>query len=175
VNQTLLAVPVPEAEHLVRAVVDRYETEFAGARAEDCLAHITVLTPFLPLDGCTEPVRAKLGALFAERRAFRFRLGEVEVFPGEVVYLAPEPAHVFVDLTRAAVEAFPGFLPYGGRFRDVIPHLTVGPIRSAEMERELVELAGNAVPIDTVARAVALIEYRPDAFETVATFPFGEE
>jgi 2'-5' RNA ligase len=155
VDQTHLVVPVPAAEALVR------------------LAHITVLAPFLPLQSCTDAVLAEVGALFDRRRTFSFRLNEVAVFPGDVVYLAPEPSEVFVELTDAAVAAFPPLLPYGGRFGDVIPHLTVGRIESPEMEGELVALAQRAVPIDAVARDVALIQLRADGFETVATFPFA--
>jgi hypothetical protein len=154
VDQTLLAVPVPAAETLVR------------------FAHITVLTPFLPVEDCTDAVLAEVRALFGRRRTFRFRLNEVAAFPGDVVYLAPEPSDAFVDLTNAAVAAFPGLLPYGGRFGDVIPHLTIGRIGLPETERELVASARRAVPIDAVAREVALIHVRTDAFETVATFPF---
>ena len=154
VDETHLVVPVPAAEALVR------------------LAHITVLTPFLPLADCTDGVVADVRAVFRRRRAFHFQLNEVAVFPGDVVYLAPEPSDVFVELTNAAVAAFPGLLPYGGRFRDVIPHLTVGRIESAEMERELVALARRSVPIDAVATEVTLIHLRADAFETIATFPF---
>src|SRR5205085_11924581 len=99
-DQTVLAVPVAEAEHLVRTAAERYETELANVRADDRLAHITVLTPFLPIDGCTDAVLAKLRALFGRRRSFAFRLARVGVFPADVVYLAPTPPDGFVELTN---------------------------------------------------------------------------
>jgi hypothetical protein len=174
VGQTLIAVPVPAAEPLIRGIVDKYDAAFPSARPDDLLAHITVLGPFVPIEACNDQLFGKLRTVFSQTKRFDFRLEEVATFPGDVVYLAPEPADAFVELTQVGVEAFPGFPPYGGRFQSVIPHLTVGPIWSVEMERDLIARARNAAPIDAAARCVSLIHNRDDAFETVATFPFAE-
>ena len=44
----------------------------------------------------------------------------------QAVWLAPRPDAPFRALTKAVSAAFPGYLPYGGAYDDVVPHLTVG-------------------------------------------------
>ncbi len=41
------------------------------------------------------------------------------------MWLAPQPDEPFRILTRAVSAAFPGYMPYGGAYDDVVPHLTV--------------------------------------------------
>ena len=63
-------------------------------------------------------------------------------FP-ESLYLVPEPDEPFILLTEAIVREFPEYPPYGGKFTEIVPHLTVAN-RSAELsgiaEAELLEI-----------------------------------
>ena len=61
-----------------------------------------------------------------------------KLFSETVVYLAPELPDPFEELTARTVEAFPAYPPYGGKFDTVVPHMSLGPIWSPEMERALV-------------------------------------
>ncbi|NIQ97618.1 MAG: 2'-5' RNA ligase family protein, partial [Desulfuromonadales bacterium] len=55
-----------------------------------------------------------------------------------VLYLGPEPDWPFRDLTVAIWKRFPDHPPYGGRHRDIVPHLSVATLAD---ERELAAVA----------------------------------
>ena len=111
---------VPEAEALVKPFRDRHDPSAAAGMP----AHVTLLYPFMPPELITEAVifRARIAAEGAV--AFRYRLGRIGRF-AETLYLSVEPVDPFVALTRRLAAGFPQFPPYGGRHRDVVPHLTV--------------------------------------------------
>jgi hypothetical protein len=54
-------------------------------------------------------------------------------FDQEVLWLDPEPALPFRQLTSAVWRAFPQHPPYGGAYNDVVPHLTVAEQRLADL------------------------------------------
>jgi len=66
-----------------------------------------------------------------------------------VLWLAPEPAQPFVNLTSAVFAAFPDHPPYGGAFDGSAPHLTIG-------ERHL----GDLVDVAALRRAEAAVRER---------------
>ena len=57
-------------------------------------------------------------------RRMRMDTRYVDRFP-RVLYLAPEPAAPFVELTQAIAARWPDHQPYGGEFDSVVPHVTV--------------------------------------------------
>ncbi len=170
---TLLAVPVPSADPLVRRLTAKWEPSYALGGVDDVHAHVTVLGPFVPVEAVDEQLDATLREVYEATSPFDFRLEEVRVFSGSVVYLAPEPADRFAQLTADAVKAFPGYPPYGGKFDAVVPHMTLGPIWSPEMERALVAAGIAAVPIDATANEVRLILNDDRSFHTIGRYPFG--
>jgi hypothetical protein len=87
-------------------------------------AHVTLLYPFMPPERITEAVisRARLAAEGVV--AFRYRLAGICRF-AETLYLSVEHVAPFVALTRRLAEPFPQFPPYGGRHKDIVPHLMV--------------------------------------------------
>jgi hypothetical protein len=54
-------------------------------------------------------------------------------FGQDVLWLDPEPAQPFRQLTAAVWRAFPQHPPYGGAYDDVVPHLTIAEQRLADM------------------------------------------
>jgi 2'-5' RNA ligase len=86
--------------------------------------HVTVIYPFLGRRLVTAQLVAELHDVFAASAAFDFDLTAVGRFPG-VLYLAPEPAAPFIELTRRSTERWPTHPPYGGAFPEVVPHLTL--------------------------------------------------
>ena len=104
---TGLVVPVPEA------------AAFAAH------PHITLLAPFRPRRLLDAKLQHELAALFAPVAAFDFRLVDIRVFPDGHVYLAPEPAEPFRELTNVLAVRYPDTPPYEGLFDDVIPHCTI--------------------------------------------------
>src|SRR5687768_15961678 len=118
-NETALVVLVPEAEALVADHRLRHDPS-AAAGVPD---HVTVLYPFRSvIDDIAADAIAEIAASVPAFDVVFTTLGR---FPGEVVYLVPEPAEPFLRLTAAAAASFPDRPPYGGAILDPIPHLTV--------------------------------------------------
>ncbi|MCD7438424.1 2'-5' RNA ligase family protein [Streptomyces lincolnensis] len=119
-GQSGLVVRVPEAEPAVRPWRDRLDP---SARA-GVPAHVTVLFPFLDLDRIDRGVHDALGEVFGRHPSFEVRFARCGRFPG-LLYLVPEPDTPFRRLTDAVVERWPETPPYGGKYGDAVPHLTV--------------------------------------------------
>jgi len=117
-RRTALIVPVAEAEDAVGALRLRLDP----SAALGVPAHVTILVPFAPLDEVDEDA---LIDLLKAHRAFDFTLDRVEWFDDGVVYLSPEPAGPFAELTHAVAARWPDYPPYEGAFDEVVPHLTV--------------------------------------------------
>jgi 2'-5' RNA ligase len=170
---TLLAVPVPAADPLVRRLTAEWEASYELGGVDEVHAHVTVLGPLIPVEAVDDQLHATLRRMYEATAPFDFRLEEVGVFTGTAVYLAPDPARRFAKLTADAVKAFPSYPPYGGKFDNVVPHMTLGPIWSPEMERALVAAGTAAVPIEATATEVRLILNDHKSFHTIGQYPLG--
>ena len=114
-----IIVPVPEAEPIVQALrLDHDPSARLGVPA-----HITLLFPFAPPEVALG-LGDDLARLFDRFSRFEFSLVDVGRFPA-AAFLVPRESAPFVHLTEAIVAQWPEYQPYGGRFPDVIPHLTV--------------------------------------------------
>jgi 2'-5' RNA ligase superfamily protein len=173
VAQTSLVVPVAEAEPLIRGVVLR---RFPALRvaAEDVIAHVTLLGPFLPLDRLDAALLDELARYFAARPPFPFRLSEVRRFSGGAVYLAPEPEQPFRDMTLELAARYPETPPYGGQFDHIVPHLTIGFATDETSEAWLVGEARRFGPISTRAVEARLVEADETFLATRHRFPLGQ-
>ena len=167
--QSALGVTVPEAEAWVKDLRERYDP----TAAVGVPAHITVLFPFIPPDLITDGDLARATETFQRIRSFEFRLEQVGRFP-ESLYLVPEPDEPFISLTEAIVREFPEYLPYGGHFTEIIPHLTVAN-RSAELssiaESELLAIMKELGPIHAVCNVVELYENSSGYWKWAQSFP----
>lgn len=118
-----LLLPVAEVEGLV----GRWRRLHDPSARAGVPAHVTVLYPFMapPSIGPTE--LSILGEVFRSVPALGFELVATRRFENEgVIYLAPEPVELFVNLTLAVADRFPDWPPYEGRYLpDVVPHLTI--------------------------------------------------
>jgi 2'-5' RNA ligase len=172
VAHSIVTIPVPEVEWLVRPRLALQDPRLIPADEDDTVAHLTVLGPFTTLAEIDDGTIAELTRFFADVTAFRFTLTGVHQFPGGAVYLGPEPAAPFRQLTHALHRRFPHHPPYGGAFDDVVPHLTV-PMPDGEETAALEFELGSRFPISTYAREAVLFWWEPGASRTIATFPFG--
>jgi 2'-5' RNA ligase len=167
--QSALGVPVLEAESWVKDLRERYDP----TAAVGVPAHITVLFPFISPDLIADSDLARATETFQLFRPFEFRLGQVGRFP-ESLYLVPEPDEPFISLTEAVVREFPEYPPYGGKFTEIIPHLTVAN-RSAELsaiaEAELLPIMKDLGPIDAVCNVVELYENSSGYWRWAQSFP----
>ena len=122
-------------------------------------AHVTVLHPFRQsVDAATQQ---QVAAIARDVGPFEAVFGRVGSFPG-VVYLAPDVADPFVDLTRRCAAAFSDCPPYNGRFPDSIPHLTVGAGLDDETCDQLATDATQRLPIRTKVDRLTLLTETDD-------------
>jgi 2'-5' RNA ligase len=79
--------------------------------------------------------------------------------PSTVLYLQPEPATPFREMTEALVQAFPEHAPYGDSDAQIVPHLTVATrLGREELAAIEGEVAGK-LPIRARASEAWLMEH----------------
>lgn len=128
-TETAVIVEVPEAE----PVVGEHRRRLDWAADRGVPAHVTVLYPFVHPAEVTEDVVTTLSAAVASVSAFDCRFARARWFGDDVLWLDPDPAGPFRQLTAAVWAAFPEHPPYGGVYDDAVPHLTVGETRQADL------------------------------------------
>jgi 2'-5' RNA ligase len=119
-RQSAVLVPVPAAD----AVVGRWRHEYDPVAAAGVPAHITLIVPWLPPDEISDDDLVELDDCLSDAKAFDFELDHVDWFGRRVLWVAPEPAAPFVELTTLLADRF-GTAPWEDEFDEVIPHLTV--------------------------------------------------
>ncbi len=169
---SLVMIPVPELDPVVRPRLARSSPGLVPADPDDPVAHITLLGPFASHAHLTDGVLDELADFFADVTPFGFSLRDVARFPGGTVYLAPDPAAPFRSLTHELMHRFPEYPPYGGAFDEVVPHLSV-PLPDDEDEDSLRRELSLRLPITAHALEASLYWWSEDGSRTLATFPFG--
>ena len=158
--ESALVVVVPEAETLVGPFRERYDPSAAAGMP----AHITLLYPFKPPDDISQAALRDLRFCFSRFGRVDFSLAAIRRFAGGVLYLAPEPDEPFRRLTLAICKRHPEVLPYGGRYCNIVPHLTVAqPTEEKELDRIAAQFARASrrkLPIPATASEIALMERR---------------
>jgi 2'-5' RNA ligase len=171
--ESALVVLVPEAEALVKPFRDRYDP----SAAVGVPAHITLLYPFKPPDEVGGAVLDNLRHGFARFAPFRFSLGSIRRFPSEVLYLVPEPDEPFRQLTLAIWDWYPEAPPYGGKWRDIVPHLSVANLADEQqLDRiadEFARASHRILPIGATAAEVALMDNDSGRWQIRATLSLG--
>ena len=150
---TALLIPVPEAEPLVSAL----RREHDPSAAAGVPAHVTVIVPFLGPAELDDDVTVELDKVLAEFPTFPFRLAAVGWFGRSVLYLAPDPALPFVDLTERVAQTF-GTAPYSGEFDDIVPHLTVAHASDGVELSSIESRLATGLPVECRAEEVWLME-----------------
>ena len=163
-----LIVPVPAADWLLAG---RRQEEHSRAAGQEVPAHVTLLAPFAPREELSDGVIGELADLFADVVPFSFGLDEVTRFPDGPVYLAPEPAAPFRQLTLELTRLFPEYPPYEGEFEDLTPHVTV-PLHDGEELADVARLVAARGPLRAYAQEAVLL-WVEDEPEVVARFRFG--
>jgi len=174
VSESGLIVPVPASS----ALIHRHRLRFDPSASAGAPEHITLLYPFLAPAGLDRGVSVRLEALFGEIHPFPFALSATAWFGQDVLYLAPHPSAAFTRLTKLLSDEF-GVLPYGGRFGDATPHLTIGATSGqggdplALLQHVATDIAGH-LPIEAIAREAWLMVGSNEAGWSVRDqFPFA--
>jgi 2'-5' RNA ligase len=121
-----LVLLVPEADPLVEG-----------------FAHVTLLFPFVPAEELTPEIVDRVRAQLAGTAPLDLRFERTGRFPG-VAYLAladPAPVNALIATLAAAWPAYP---PYGGVYREVIPHLTLAHVEDADADADAPLAAAEA-------------------------------
>ena len=166
--ESAVVVLAPELEVVVGEWYRRY-TE-AGRRG--LAPHLTLLYPFVELEGRGPGPAARIVAALAPFKPFDVTFAESARFAGEeqTLYLRPEPSGPFAAMIEALAAAFPEQPPYGGAFDEVTPHLTVAqgpaslldPIESALPAR---------LPVTIRVERVWLVVDTPKGWQRRSAFP----
>jgi 2'-5' RNA ligase len=134
--------------------------------------HVTVLYPFLAASAIDGRVERALKEIAARTARFGFELAEVGRFD-DVLFIAPQPAEPFLDMSKAVHARWPRHPPYRGEFETVVPHVTVA---SGPEPGGLASAVEAALPIH--AEALELWLMTPDgggAWATRNRFALGPE
>jgi 2'-5' RNA ligase len=173
--ESTLAILVPEVEGLVRTFRDRYDP----AAKAGMPAHITLLYPFKSPNEIDRLVLDTLRQCFSRFQPFKFSLTTINQFPGDTLYLVPEPEEPFRELTLGIWRCYPETPPYRGRYSTVVPHLTVADRMDEqgldEVAREFEQAAQGRLPIHGHVAEVTLMDTRSGRWDTNTTFKLGQE
>jgi len=123
--------------------------------------HVTLLYPWKtpPLsDTDIDLVRAAIANVVP----FSIRFGDIARFPEGVLYLKLEDETQVLTLMKAIHSAFPDTPPYGGKFPNPIPHLTLAKVDGENdldrLHRELSHVLAPFLPLCIDVRFVLVME-----------------
>ncbi len=168
-GQTGLIVRVSDAEPAVRAWRERFDpSALAGVPA-----HVTVLFPFLDERRIDSHVCSALADVFGRHRAFDVRFESCGRFP-EVLYLVPDPDTQLRRLTEAIAERWPEAAPYGGKFTEIVPHLTVADGQGAAVLEGIEADLLSELPFTARVSSVDLIVHDGARWQERASFALRE-
>jgi 2'-5' RNA ligase len=162
-GQTALLVPVLGLDGAVREVW----TEKNGKNGH-LPPHVTLLYPFLPGDRITRDVIDRLTEICADHESFDFTMERTGWFDNRVLYLSPKPSEPFVDLCQSMLRDFPECEPYGGKFSEMVPHLTISETGTPGSLRRAERRISRDLPMSSTAERVFLMALQPDGRWTIA-------
>ena len=170
-GHTVLAVPVPALDDVVRERTAFYDASFVSADPDFAHAHITLLAPWTQCPSAED--LARVADIARSVGQFEVKLAQLGEFPDGVIYLRPEPDTQLRDLTTRLTEAFPQFPPYEGRYGDVAPHLTLDR-RSATVTPETVSATVcHLIPVTVAVDRIDLQWWANNACHRLHTWPLG--
>jgi 2'-5' RNA ligase len=173
VTATAIIVPVLEVE----PAIERWRREYTQAGADGMPPHVTLLFPFVDDAVLVTGQIRQIRGILESFEPFDFVLDELREFapPGTtapVLYLAPDPAVPFEEVTAALAGAFREYPPYGGEFTTVIPHLTVAHDHEAPLAEIRADVA-PALPIGARAEEAWVMRQGDDGWHTACRIESG--
>lgn len=153
-GHSVLAVPVAALDTVIKERTARYDASFVSTDPDFIHAHITVLAPWAAQP--TADDFALVERVAHAVRPFDIKLSQLSEFPDGIIHLVPEPDLELRELASRLATAFPQFPPYGGRYANVIPHLTLDR-RSATVTRAIVRASiGHLLPLTVTVDRIDL-------------------
>jgi 2'-5' RNA ligase len=145
--KSAILIPFPELDESV----DEWREALDPSQVRGIPAHVTLLFPFVNPTELSSDLASDLGEYFSSIAALDVVFKSMAWFDDRVVYLEPSPAEAFVDMTRRLLAAYPSCRPYGGKFDEPIPHLTLGDGAPLESMRLAEDAVREKLPIATRA------------------------
>jgi 2'-5' RNA ligase len=133
------------------------------------------VVPFIPPDHIGTLELDALADLFGQAAPFELALRDVRRFP-QTTYLSPVPSEPLIELTERVVAKFPGCPPYGGRYSEVVPHLTIADknaVHAADAEIEILRIMEESGPVSVSCGHVDLYENTAGVWVSAAKFQLG--
>ncbi|GAB4575109.1 MAG: hypothetical protein Kow0077_25000 [Anaerolineae bacterium] len=121
-----------------------------------------------------QAVAEQLRAVCRSIQPFSVVVDHYGIFPGRVLYLGlADPAPVLAVYHRL-LEAFPEYPLYAGEHTDIVPHITIAVVDSAEALESLPKPAFQPFEftIDSLHFMVGNVEVA-ESWETIAVIPLG--
>ncbi|MBB3662679.1 MULTISPECIES: 2'-5' RNA ligase family protein [Prauserella salsuginis group] len=144
-GHSVLAVRVDRLDGYVRARTAHYDASFVSADPAFGHAHITLLAPWL-----ADPTPSDLDVvarIAAQTPGFDTVLGRIETFPDGLIHLRCDPDLPLRTLTRSLAAAFPRCPPYGGRFGEVVPHVTLDRVADGITQETVAAELAATLPV----------------------------
>ena len=101
---------------------------------------------------CLTIVEAAAGA-----SPFEAEFDDFGWFADRVVWLAPSQPEQFTGLMVRMMNAFPGCLPYGGAFDEVVPHVTIGEGGEMHLLHAAMEAIRPQLPLEVNVTSLSLM------------------
>jgi 2'-5' RNA ligase len=167
-----LIIEVPEAER----IVGRWRRVHDPSAALGVPPHVTILYPFIAPHAIDAATLGVVRSIAAAHEPFDAALTAVSSFVDQVVWLAPSPEAPFRTLSSAVWAHFPEHPPYEGRFRDLVPHLTVAEVDSSSvrlLHREVERDLSGRLPLEFRVESLSLFVTRGGRWTVHSRFPLG--
>jgi|ERR1700681_2538788 len=142
-RESALILPVPDAELLLVDWRERYDP----AAAVGVPAHITLLYPFVP-PPLGDVVLDDLATLFNAVDAFTVRFHRLRRF-AQTLYVEPDDGGCIKSIIAEVTRRWPEHKPYGGRYDDVVPHLTVADNKPQQLLNDIERAVAPHLPLET--------------------------
>jgi 2'-5' RNA ligase len=171
VEQSALIIPVPDVDDLV----GRWRAELDPGCVRGIPPHITVLFPFAIPSDFDDEMFTTIRDYFSTVDPFEIEFSALAWFDDRVVYLEPTPDTEFRRMTQSLGTLFPRYLPYGGKFDEPTPHLTVGDGAPLARLREAATDVGAHLPLTVSVEHAWLMAggMEPDSWTLRHEFDLG--
>jgi len=157
-------------------IVDPWRRKLDPSQLRGIPAHVTLLFPFFDPVDLSIDILTELSKYFLNVSMFRVTFDSTAWFDDRVVYLQPKPEQQFRDMTMQLLQSFPSCRPYGGKFSDPIPHLTLGDGGPPESLREAETNVRMSLPIETEVKEAWLMTggVGPGSWSLRQSFPLRD-
>ncbi|MGW1550618.1 2'-5' RNA ligase family protein [Streptomyces sp. NPDC002346] len=136
------------------------------------LSKAVIVFPYLDESRIDASVHSALTDVLGSHPAFDLRFERCGRLP-EVLYLVPEPDTQLRQLTEAIADRWPEAPSYGGRFAEIVPHLTIAKGQGdAVLEEIETDLAGRP-PFTSHVSSVELMVHDGTKWQERASFALG--